>query len=131
MRAWNLEVLSNSLVLSLEEMEVPLESGDFNGDSVVNLADYAVWRGNLGAGDGTPGSLSVGDGDANGDGLVDSQDYAIWKLQFGMVPAAAATLTSAGVAAVPEPSSTSVLLLGMWALASARVRPPAATTGTR
>ncbi len=52
--------------------------GDYNCDGSVDLADYTVWRNNLGSQDGTPCS---GDGDADGD--VDSDDYNIWKGNFG------------------------------------------------
>ena len=53
-------------------------SGDFNNDNVVNLADYTVWRDNLGA---TDESALMGNGD--GLGGIDAGDYAIWKQNFG------------------------------------------------
>ena len=71
--------------------------GDFNGDGTVNLADYTLWRDNLGAAD--ESSLMN-----NGDGLngVDAGDYAFWKARFGNT---GATLQAPGVAAVPEPAT--------------------------
>lgn len=74
--------------------------GDFNGDGLVNLADYTVWRNNLGgaddavinnAGDGQPG--------------VDAADYEVWKLHFGPGDSATAAV------AVPEPTTLALLLL--------------------
>lgn len=57
---------------------VPVASGDYNGDGVVNLADYTVWRDNLG---GTVAPYTGADG--NGDGIIGSEDYQVWKSHFG------------------------------------------------
>lgn len=91
--------------------------GDFNGDGVVNLADYTVWRDNLGASE-SGGALH---GNGNG-GIVDASDYTLWKSNFGntngggtptlltgkvvyssISPGALASLASP--VAVPEPSA--------------------------
>ncbi len=69
--------------------------GDFNGDNVVDSADYAVWRNNLGqSGGGLPG-------DANGDGDVDADDLDIWRQNYGQI---GSPLLGA-LTQVPEPSS--------------------------
>lgn len=80
--------------------------GDFNGDGIVNIADYAVWRNNLGANESVlpPGST-------DGSTIVDAADYELWRTNFGMTTGALNTITSAP-AAVPEPSSF-VLLAGI------------------
>ncbi len=70
--------------------------GDFNGDDVVDAADYTVWRDNLG---GSEASLSFGSGDSSGS--VDGGDYAIWRQQFGRSDGPS---TPVGFA-VPEPSA--------------------------
>jgi hypothetical protein len=49
--------------------------GDFNGDGVVDIADYTVWADNFG------GAGPAGDG--NGDGVVDIADYTVWADNFG------------------------------------------------
>lgn len=55
-------------------------NADFNADFRVNIADYTLWRNQLGA------NVAPGDpGDANFDGHVDQTDYQIWKSQFGTV----------------------------------------------
>ncbi len=72
-------------------------SGDFNGDGIVNIADYTVWRDNLGATE----DDTILSGNGNG-GIVDSTDYALWKTNFGNGTAAAIGL---GQANVPEPST--------------------------
>lgn len=84
----------------------PPVSGDYNGDGVVNLADYTVWRNNLGAGD----ESSFAPGTGNGGG-VDASDYADWKSNFG----ATASLPAA-VRAVPEPSTILLVLAALGSL---------------
>ncbi|MBA4105331.1 MAG: hypothetical protein C0485_06200 [Pirellula sp.] len=69
------------------------EDGDFNGDNVVDGADFLIWQRGFGP---TGTNLT---GDANGNGVVDGADLAIWKSQFGGAPAAVAA------AAVPEPAT--------------------------
>lgn len=56
----------------------PAGLGNFNGDSIVDAADYTVWRDNLGA----PDESAL---NGNGDGVngVDQQDYQLWKDHFG------------------------------------------------
>ncbi|QDU53972.1 dockerin type I domain-containing protein [Aeoliella mucimassa] len=83
--------------------------GDYNQDGVVDLADYTVWRDNL-------GSTTNLAADGNGDNVVDAADYMYWKERFGTgftTPAGLSSMTSAvGASQVPEPSS---LLLGLLA----------------
>src|SRR3954447_21701738 len=52
--------------------------GDFNGNDVVDAADYVVWRKTL-------GSTTQLAADANGNGLVDPVDNVFWRLNFGKV----------------------------------------------
>lgn len=77
----------------------PSASGDYNGDGVVNAADYTVWR---------DAYLTIQEGhpaDGTGDGFVGNADYDLWEANFGAI----VTNTST---AIPEPTAaTSVLLL--------------------
>ncbi|HEX3601598.1 MAG TPA: endo-1,4-beta-xylanase [Lacipirellulaceae bacterium] len=86
--------------------------GDFNGDHVVDAADYVVWRS-------TAGSTTDLRADANGDGIVDQTDYAIWRSKFGVT-------YSSGVGSgtgVPEPSGLfCAMLAGMVAVVRRRSR---------
>jgi poly(3-hydroxybutyrate) depolymerase len=51
--------------------------GDYNGDGVVDLADYTVWADHYGqSGQGVAG-------DGNGDGTVDLADYTVWADHYG------------------------------------------------
>lgn len=78
-------------------------AGDFNSDTKVNAADYALWRRN----DGTLNPL------ANDNGLgvpITSAHYDLWRANFGNGgPGSGSSLGAA--AAVPEPASLLLLLL--------------------
>ena len=69
-----------------------IHSGDFNGDGVVDTADYIVWRN-------TFGSTTDLRADANGDGVVNDADFGVWRSFFGTSYAGGAL---AAGAAVPE-----------------------------
>jgi N-acetylmuramoyl-L-alanine amidase len=56
-------------------------SADFNGDGVVDGADFLAWQRGLGS---TGGGAAAGD--ANGDNAVDAADLGIWRAQFGGPP---------------------------------------------
>ncbi|MEM6328948.1 MAG: dockerin type I domain-containing protein [Planctomycetota bacterium] len=97
--AWQLSQTAGALVLTA----VATAPGDYNGDGLVDGADYAAWRNTL-------GSDSQLAADGNGNGVVDAADLDVWRQNVS--PALAAAL-----AAVPEPA-TAVPLLGaaVWAL---------------
>ena len=75
-------------------------AADYNGNGVVDAADYSVWRDSLGA----VGLNLAADGDA--DGRVTLDDYEFWKSQFGLTIAD----LSAGASqfSVPEPTSVTL-----------------------
>lgn len=87
--------------------------GDYNGDGIVDLADYTVWRNNLGA---TDESSLNNNGDGGG---VSISDYQFWKSRFGN--------TSQGgnlaLATVPEPSTYALLLVALLGVALLTRRP--------
>lgn len=76
------------------------QPGDFNGDGAVNLADYTVWRDNLGSLEFT--SLR---GLGDGSGTVDIGDYLVWKANFG----ATADQLFRSTATVPEATSLAII----------------------
>lgn len=61
--------------------------GDFNGDGVVDAADYSVWRDGLGS-------------------TYAQDDYDVWKMNFGQV----AGIGSSSSLSVPEPTSARLAL---------------------
>jgi hypothetical protein len=80
--------------MKVELRTVQPDNADFNGDLIVDGADFLVWQRNLGG----PAGAVHATGDANDDGLIDADDLAIWQTQFGTTP------TPLGIAA-PEPST--------------------------
>lgn len=76
-------------------------NGDFNGDGLVDAADYTIWRD-------TDGSTTDLRADANSDNVVDSLDYDIWESTYGAAAAAVA---------VPEPTGVAVILLAAVGMA--------------
>jgi hypothetical protein len=97
-------------VLNLVELVVM--PGDYNGDSVVDAADYTVWRDQLGS----AGSGFAADG--NGDHLVTELDYDLWKVHFGETAAGLASLAESQ--SVPEPSTGLLWWIGLTAISLAR-----------
>lgn len=78
----------------------PEIQGDYNGDNVVDAADYAVWRNTFGdIGSGLPA-------DGNGDLVVDQDDYDLWRMNYGSSPTPATAAATA-----PEPSAVMLLTL--------------------
>ena len=81
-------------------------AGDYNGNGIVDAADYTVWRNTL-----RP-SVTPGTGaDGTGDGVINQADYNFWKSRFG-----ATSGSGAGNTAVPEP--TALTLLGVLLVAT-------------
>ncbi|HMO87479.1 MAG TPA: DUF4623 domain-containing protein, partial [Lacipirellulaceae bacterium] len=74
--------------------EVAADNADFNGDGVVDGADFLIWQRGLGS-----SGAALADGDANGDGNVNDLDLSVWQAQYLAGGAAAAA------GAVPEPTS--------------------------
>ncbi|WP_425399537.1 hypothetical protein [Aeoliella sp.] len=94
-------------------------TGDYNGDGVVNLADYTVWRNNLGGDAET--AFAAGTRDPSETGPISTADFTYWKSRFGSNSAAVAGLSSASV---PEPAA--IWLMAGVACLLAKVGPAAA-----
>ncbi|QDU58687.1 hypothetical protein [Aeoliella mucimassa] len=93
------KIIYGENVLSAEPL-----SGDYNGDGIVNLADYTVWRDSLGS---TTDLRANGNDTGASQGVVDMADYQTWKTNFGQTAAAGSVQT----ASVPEPSTACLLVL--------------------
>jgi autotransporter-associated beta strand protein len=99
---WDDTDLASAGMLSVVAVGLP---GDYNGDGLVDAADYTVWRDSVGQ----EGSDLAADGDHNQH--VDELDYNLWKTNFGRTaddPQNAASESTA----VPEPASL-ILALAM------------------
>ncbi len=73
-------------------------AGDYNNDGLVNLADFTVWRANLGS------TASLANDDTPG---VGPDDYAVWKSQF----ANSAGTVEVASQPIPEPRAIDLLAL--------------------
>jgi hypothetical protein len=106
------------------ELDPPMPAasvpGDYNGNGVVDAADYTVWRDSLGQmGTNLPANGNNSGASAN---KIDSADYTYWKTRFGnMTPMGAGAGSFAS--AVPEPDGAALLLLGAGAFVVTIRRP--------
>ncbi|MFO0788985.1 MAG: endonuclease [Pirellulales bacterium] len=91
--------LNKSITLTLTgATQLTQLAGDYNGDLIVDAADYSVWRATAGQSV-TPNSGADGDGN----GLIDDGDYNLWRSNFGQAALGSGRAASVG-AAVPEPA---------------------------
>lgn len=106
------DVSVNSLLRAEERL-----LGDFNGDGLVDAADYSVWRDSLGMmGSGLAADVAGSAGVP--DGVVDQIDYDYWLANFGRSFFTGGS--AAGTRTVPEPGSVAHLMaLGVTACVAA------------
>lgn len=84
--------------------------GDYNGNGVVDAADYVLWS------NGGPLQNEV-----DNSGTVDANDYTAWRARFGNTSGAGSSLAASS--AVPETTSAALLsLLVITALSAGRRR---------
>ena len=90
------------------QFDFQITTGDYNGNHIVDAADYTVWRDTLGQ------TVAIGSG-ADGDGstVIDTADYTLWKSQFGSATPGAGRGASA---VVPEPSTILLAVLGLFSI---------------
>jgi hypothetical protein len=79
-------------------------AGDYNGNGVVDMADYVLWR--------NGGPLQ---NESASPGVTDSADYDFWRSHFGATSGSGSGL---GGSAVPEPTA---MMLGLIAMAAMSV----------
>jgi hypothetical protein len=97
---------SNSIVLDSLAVTVAAPTvlpGDFNGDGLVDAADYVVWR--------------------RGGAAYTPSDYITWRTHFGQTVFDVATGANLVAATVPEVSSVLLLCVGGLNLVLARRNP--------
>jgi hypothetical protein len=85
---------------------------DFNGDDVVDGADFLIWQQNSGIATGA----TLAQGDADGDGAVGALDLDAWKANFG------GGAVTAAVGAVPEPTAALLAAMGLLSVGALRKR---------
>jgi hypothetical protein len=127
-------------------------AGDYNRDGSVDAADYVVWRDTVGQQtpqlvemapvepDDPPQFqvMSLGDMRANGAvsgtcnhttsncEIIDDADYEVWRANFGRTVSGSAV---GGGAAVPEPASAALALMGLLSASAAVAQMPRRRSG--
>ncbi|HEX3599739.1 MAG TPA: PEP-CTERM sorting domain-containing protein, partial [Lacipirellulaceae bacterium] len=81
--------------------------GDYNGNGVVDAADYVLWR--------SGGPLQ---NEIDAPGTVNAADYTAWRSKFGNTSGAGAGVGSGSV--VPEPATLGLFLMSAIAFFSRR-----------
>jgi autotransporter-associated beta strand protein len=84
-------------------------AGDYNGNGVVDAADYTVWRNYLNQ----PTTLQNTD-PTDTDGMVTTAEYSFWKSRFGATSGTGSLGPEAG--SVPEPASCALSLMTLVAV---------------
>jgi hypothetical protein len=120
------QFISSNMVAA--NLDAPVRTqGDYNGDGVVDAADYTVWRDHLGS------EIEYhADGDDNG--RIDMDDYHVWRNGFGHVLNQGGGPGPGGVGAgagVPEPASGGLALLGVAVLLGFGVRRRSVNRGSQ
>ena len=87
--------------------------GDYNGDGVVNAADYTVWRDHLGQ------NFALTNEVAAPLGQVTSADYDAWKQRFGNTSGSGAGGGAVAVG-VPEPNTLLLVCLSVLGVLGSR-----------
>ena len=105
---------------------VPIASGDYNRNGVVDAADYTVWRDTLGS---EVDVYTVADGDGSAE--VDAPDYDVWTAHFGQMvtlpPGSGAATLASSDSALSDVNGTDTSLA---ALLRSRISPRAMAWGS-
>jgi GH25 family lysozyme M1 (1,4-beta-N-acetylmuramidase) len=107
------DIYTGTFLQMLQQYSPNYSNGDYNNNTIVDAADYVLWRRTMG------NSVNPGvaaDGDLSG--TIDAGDYTTWRANFAStvpnVPAGA----GAGFASVPEPASSLLLIIATLTILS-------------
>lgn len=95
----------------------PTMAGDYNGDGVVDAADYVTWRASK-----TNGTQLLNETASLG--VADDADYDAWRANFGAGPVGGGAGLAKEAMVVPEPSATVLLGLAIVAFILLPLRKP-------
>jgi hypothetical protein len=92
----------------LQTVATPDLRGDYNGNHVVDAADFVVWRKTIGA-----NVTQYAGADGTGDGQIDGADYEVWRGNFGATSSAAGAEITAqtNLVSIQAPVDVSALQL--------------------
>jgi hypothetical protein len=110
---WNRRPTASPTPLAFLLNPIDVVPGDYNDNSVVDTADYTVWRDTFSQ----EGPDLAADG--NGDESVDEVDYQTWTSNFGLGENA---IETSKLATVPEPTG---MMIALVALMMILIRRPA------
>jgi len=77
--------------------------GDYNGNNIVDAADYVLWRKTLGQ------SGAGLEADGNNNNEIDAGDYEVWRTNFGNTSGANPLMSRS----IPEPSTILSVIFGV------------------
>ena len=111
--AWTLKGFRLSTPITYDLVPaLPTADADFNGDGLVDGADFLIWQQNFGLAEGATNEQ----GDADGNAAVNDLDLAAWQTAFGSGG------TPPAVGAVPEPAAATLAAIALLAGAARRKR---------
>jgi hypothetical protein len=90
-------------------LSAPSPTGDYNGNGRIDAADYVAWRNTSGQAASPAGSGA----DGNANGTIDAGDYTYWRARFGNAVGGLASGKVSVAAAVPEPTTISLVLVAL------------------
>ncbi|MBN1855038.1 MAG: PEP-CTERM sorting domain-containing protein [Pirellulales bacterium] len=102
-----LDLLAVSQLNQFTNCQFVLSNADFDSSGEVDGLDFQIWE----DGFGTTSGAQFRDGDANLNGGVDGTDFLFWQTEYHTHPGGVA----ASPAAVPEPATFAMALLGLLA----------------
>jgi hypothetical protein len=94
---WNVVYAATSVSLTV----VAGLPGDFNGNGVVDAADYVMWRNNVGSTTALPND-SIG-------GTIGPAQYSEWRAHFGQTSGSGSGAIETGSSSVPEPTAATLV----------------------
>ena len=89
-------------------------AGDYNGNGIVDAADYTIWRNHLGQ------SFQLANEGGITPGVVNADDYSFWKSRFGATSGSGAG--SVQITAIPEPTCAAIAVAGIAGVIAAGSR---------
>jgi cytochrome c peroxidase len=100
--------------------------GDYDGNGMVDVADYDLWKASF-------GDANTLDADGNGNQIVDAADYAVWRDNFGQTwqTLGGGLAATQSARSAPEPTAIALATIAfVWTLAlRARTRARDPTSG--